>query len=132
LNEIILLQNILILNTVKFDPAETELILMAVSTSWPSMKTKDEQVFSKELGSRIASARKALHRTQQEVADHLGIAQATVPKQAQEVLQEFAKNVASNDRLRFYAVVETELNGLHEGNIIRYRLGEEVWRAWRT
>ena len=72
------MQNILILNTVKFDPTETELSLMAVTTSWPSMKTKDEQAFSKELGSRIANARKAQHRTQQEVADHLGIAQATV------------------------------------------------------
>lgn len=78
MNKIILLQNILFLNSVKFDPAETELILMAISTSWPSMKTKDEQVFSKELGSRIANARKSQHRTQQEVADHLGIAQATV------------------------------------------------------
>ncbi len=54
------------------------------------------------------------------------------PKQTQEVLQEFAKNVDSNDRLRFHAVVETELNGLHEGNIIRYRLSEDVWKAWRT
>ncbi len=72
------MQNILILNTVKFDPTETELNLMAVTTSWPSMKTKDEQAFIKELGSRIANARKAQHRTQQEVADHLGIAQATV------------------------------------------------------
>ena len=60
------------------------------------------------------------------------VKEAMSPKQTQEVLQEFAKNVDSNDRLRFYAVVETELNGLHEGNIIRYRLGEEVWRAWRT
>jgi len=78
LNKIILLQNILILNSVKFDPTETERTFMAVTTSWASMKTKDEQVFSKELGSRIASARKSQHRTQQEVADHLGIAQATV------------------------------------------------------
>jgi len=51
---------------------------MAVTTNWPPMKTKDENVFSKELGERIASARKAQHRTQQEVAGHLGIAQATV------------------------------------------------------
>lgn len=42
------------------------------------MKTKDEQIFSRELGVRIANARKAQHRTQQEVAEHLGIAQATV------------------------------------------------------
>ncbi len=54
------------------------------------------------------------------------------PKQAQEVLQEFAKSVATDERSRFYAVVETELNGLHEGNIVRYRLSEEEWRAWRT
>lgn len=51
---------------------------MAVATSWPSMKTQDEHVFSRELGTRIASARKSQHRTQQQVADHLGIAQQTV------------------------------------------------------
>jgi Fic family protein len=60
------------------------------------------------------------------------VKEAMSPKQTQEVLQEFAKNVDSNDRIHFYAVVETELNGLHEGNIIRYRLSEEVWRTWRT
>lgn len=54
------------------------------------------------------------------------------PKAAQEVLREFAKNVAPEDQIRFYAVVETELNGLHEGNIVRYRLKEEEWIHWRT
>jgi transcriptional regulator with XRE-family HTH domain len=42
------------------------------------MKTQDEHIFSKELGARIASARKVQHRTQQQVADHIGIAQQTV------------------------------------------------------
>jgi transcriptional regulator with XRE-family HTH domain len=42
------------------------------------MKTQDEYAFSKQLGLRLASARKAQHRTQQQVADHLGIAQQTV------------------------------------------------------
>lgn len=37
-----------------------------------------------------------------------------------------------NDRFRFYAVVEKELNRLHEGNIVRYRLSEAEWKAWRT
>jgi len=51
---------------------------MAVSTGWPSMKTKDEQIYFKELGARIARSRKARHLTQQAVADQLGIAQQTV------------------------------------------------------
>jgi len=54
------------------------------------------------------------------------------PGQAQEALRELANQVAQEDRFRFYAVVDTELNGLHEGNIVRYRLSEEEWRAWRT
>lgn len=52
--------------------------MVVIETGWTSMKTKDEQFFFKELGSRIANARKARHFTQQQVADQLGIAQQTV------------------------------------------------------
>ena len=60
------------------------------------------------------------------------VKEAASQKQTQGLLQEFSQNVDPNDRIRFYAVVETELNGLHEGNIVRYRLSEEEWKAWRT
>ncbi|GLH71313.1 hypothetical protein GETHPA_28460 [Geothrix rubra] len=59
------------------------------------------------------------------------VKEAMSPPQAQELLQRFANGVAQDDRIRFYAVVQTELNGLHEGNIVRYRLSEGEWRAWR-
>lgn len=54
------------------------------------------------------------------------------PAQAQELLQRYASGVAQDDRIRFYAVVQTELNGLHEGNIVRYRLTEQEWLAWKA
>lgn len=54
------------------------------------------------------------------------------PSQAQELLQRFASGVAQDERNRFYAVVQTELNGLHEGNIVRYRLTEQEWLAWKA
>jgi hypothetical protein len=55
------------------------------------------------------------------------------PAQAMEVMERTAKDsIAAEDRMRFYAVVETELNGLHEGNIVRYRLKEEEWVHWRA
>jgi hypothetical protein len=48
-------------------------------------------------------------------------------------MEQTAKNsLPAEDRMRFYAVVETELNGLHEGNIVRYRLKEEEWLHWRA
>jgi transcriptional regulator with XRE-family HTH domain len=52
--------------------------MVDIATGWPSMKTTDEQFFFKELGLRLANARKARHFTQQQVADQLGIAQQTV------------------------------------------------------
>ena len=51
--------------------------------------------------------------------------------QAQEAMEKLASTLPSGDRPRFYAVVETELNSLHEGNIVRYRLREEEWATWR-
>ena len=55
-----------------------EHILMAViATSWPAMKSKDEQYF-KELGARIAQARKARNLTQHQLCEQLGMAQQTL------------------------------------------------------
>ena len=51
--------------------------------------------------------------------------------QAQEVMEQIALTLPVGDRPRFYAVVEPELNGLHEGNLVRYRLREEEWVIWR-
>ena len=39
--------------------------------------------------------------------------------------------VAEQDRLRFIEVVETEIMGLHEGNIARYRLRPSEYHKWR-
>lgn len=54
------------------------------------------------------------------------------PTQAQQMLESRSGEVMADDRIRFFAVVHTELNGLHEGNIIRYRLTEPQWQAWRV
>ncbi len=53
-------------------------------------------------------------------------------KQTQGRMEELARNIPAEDRSRFYAVIETEFNGLHEGNIVRYRLREEEWTTWRS
>lgn len=39
--------------------------------------------------------------------------------------------VARQDRARFIEVVETEIMGLHEGNIARYRLRPSEYHKWR-
>ena len=52
-------------------------------------------------------------------------------EQAQEVMAQIASTLSAGERPRFHAVVETELKGLHEGNIVRYRLTEEQWETWR-
>lgn len=55
------------------------------------------------------------------------------PNKALELMEQTAKNsISAEDRMRFYSVVDTELNGLHEGNIVRYRLKEEEWIHWRA
>lgn len=59
------------------------------------------------------------------------VKEAMTPPQAQELLRRFANGVPQEDRLRFYAVVQTEINGLHEGNIVRYRLTEQEWLGWK-
>lgn len=54
------------------------------------------------------------------------------PVQAQKWLVDLSDRVEADDRIRFFAVVQTELSGLHEGNIVRYRLTEPEWQAWRS
>ena len=50
---------------------------MAASALWMTMNTRDEQFF-KELGARIAQARKDHGLTQQALAEQLGVAQQTL------------------------------------------------------
>lgn len=53
-------------------------------------------------------------------------------KQAITIIRQYARqNLDEGDRDRFVEVVETELMGLHEGNIARYRLRPAEYRAWR-
>lgn len=60
------------------------------------------------------------------------VKEGMTPKQAQGKMEEMARNIPAEDRSRFYAVIEIELNGLHEGNIVRYRLKEDEWTTWRS
>jgi len=43
-----------------------------------------------------------------------------------------AEDVSQEDRARFIEVVETEVMGLHEGNIARYRLRPSEYQTWRA
>jgi Fic family protein len=47
-------------------------------------------------------------------------------------IKQFArKEVTEHDRTHFMAMVETELMGLHEGNIARYRLRPSAFENWK-
>ena len=52
-------------------------MLMAVFNSGRATVNSQDEQFFKALGARVASARKALNLTQQQMADRLGIAQQT-------------------------------------------------------
>lgn len=43
-----------------------------------------------------------------------------------------AEDVSQEDRARFIEVVETEVMGLHEGNIARYRVRPSQYQTWRA
>ncbi len=43
-----------------------------------------------------------------------------------------AEDASQEDRARFIEVVETEVMGLHEGNIARYRLRPSEYQTWRA
>lgn len=47
------------------------------------------------------------------------------------IRQRAADNIPHTDRARFLEVVETEIMGLHEGNIARYRLRPSQYQKWR-
>lgn len=51
---------------------------MASSQHWTPTVTPEDKVFYQALGQRIASLRKALNLTQQQLADTLGISQQTL------------------------------------------------------
>ena len=47
------------------------------------------------------------------------------------IKQRAADQISQEDRARFVEVVETEIMGLHEGNIARYRLRPSEYQSWR-
>ncbi|MBI5449830.1 MAG: Fic family protein [Gammaproteobacteria bacterium] len=47
------------------------------------------------------------------------------------IRQRATVELPAQDRMRFVEVVETELMGMHEGNIARYRLQPSHYQAWR-
>jgi Fic family protein len=60
------------------------------------------------------------------------IKQAMDKKFAISFIQQWAAlNVAKHDQMHFVNVVETELLGLHEGNIARYRIRPSEFIAWQ-
>ena len=52
-------------------------------------------------------------------------------KAATALARQRAEQVSPADQARFVEVVETEIMGLHEGNIARYRLRPAEYQAWR-
>ena len=61
------------------------------------------------------------------------VQQTAGPDLAMEVIERAARSsIPAGDRARFLAMIETELNGLHEGNIVRYKLSLEEWERWRS
>jgi hypothetical protein len=53
-------------------------------------------------------------------------------KEATALIREAAKDtVHTNEVIRFVEVVETELMGLHEGNIARYRVRPTEYQQWK-
>jgi len=62
-----------------------------------------------------------------------GIVRGTMDKKtaADFIQQRAVGDVPQADRARFIEIVETEIMGLHEGNIARYRLRPSEFRIWR-
>ena len=48
------------------------------------------------------------------------------------IAKKAAAEVPDEDKARFIEVVETELSGLHEGNIVRYRLKLSEFKDWHS
>ena len=52
-------------------------------------------------------------------------------REAVSAIKQFAgREIVEQDRTRFMEMVETELMGLHEGNIARYRLKPSEFENW--
>ena len=52
-------------------------------------------------------------------------------REAVSAIKQFAeREIIGRDRVRFMEIVETELMGLHEGNIARYRLKPSEFEIW--
>jgi hypothetical protein len=47
------------------------------------------------------------------------------------IQQRAAEEVQQADQSRFIEIVETEIMGLHEGNIVRFHLRPTEYRIWR-
>jgi len=47
------------------------------------------------------------------------------------IVQQTTGSIPEADRARFSELIETELMGLHEGNIARYHLRPSQYQAWR-
>ena len=62
------------------------------------------------------------------------IVRSTMSKrEAVSAIKQFAeREIIEQDRARFMEIVETELMGLHEGNIARYRLKPSEFESWIT
>lgn len=60
------------------------------------------------------------------------VRQGLDPHAASQIAQRYAATqLPSEDRSRFTEVVDTELSGLHEGNIARYKVRPSEYRVWR-
>jgi len=51
---------------------------------------------------------------------------------ADQLVQQKAQAIPSEDQPRFIETICTEIHGLHEGNIARYKLRPSEYRAWKT
>jgi Fic family protein len=60
------------------------------------------------------------------------VTNAGTPAMADDAVVAYAARLPEPDRAKFIEVVETELLGLHEGNIARYRIRPAVFSAWKS
>jgi hypothetical protein len=52
-------------------------------------------------------------------------------KTALEAIEQHAQGVPAEDRARFIEIIESEILGLHEGSIARYKLRPSEYTAWK-
>jgi hypothetical protein len=51
---------------------------------------------------------------------------------ARHIAQRAKQSLAPDRRARFIEITETELGGLHEGNIARFRIRPSEFRSWKA